>query len=354
MTPLFLLRWSLRDLRDKWLQVAAIALVIAIGTGLYSALSGTATWRYESNDASFAATGMYDLRVRSTEGLDTEQGRMLAVLDSLADPTIVAHAEERLVFDTQVDASTANRSILVPGRIVGLDVSAGGPQLTSVAVADGSGRTLERADDARSVAVLERNFADYYDLRSGDTVRLGGGTTLDIVGIGMAPEYFFITTEEGGFFAQANFSALFTSLAAAQQIAGRDGRVNDLVLTLNDGADIAAARSDLQHAFDSSDTGLGATVMTRQDEDAYRILYDDIESDRTFWNVFAGLILAGAAFGASTCPPAWSRHNAASSASAWRSAPHDGSWRCGRCSSASRSPWQASSSGSPSVSSPSN
>lgn len=298
MTPLFLLRWSIRDLRDKWLQVAAIALVIAIGTGLYSALSGTATWRYESNDASFAATGMYDLRVKSTEGLDTEQGRMLAVVDSLADPSLVAHAEERLVFDTQVDASTATRSILVPGRIVGLDVSAGGPQLTSVAVADGSGRTLERADDALSVAVLERNFAGYYDLRSGDTVRLGGGTTLDIVGIGMAPEYFFITTEEGGFFAEANFSALFTSLATAQQIAGRDGQVNDLVVDLRNDADIEAARSELQEAFNSSDTGLGATVMTRQDEDAYRILYDDIEGDRTFWNVFAGLILAGAAFGA--------------------------------------------------------
>jgi putative ABC transport system permease protein len=298
VSPLFLLRWSLRDLRAKWLQVAAIALVIAIGTGLYSALSGTATWRYESNNASFAATGMYDLRVRSTEGLDTGQGTMLAVLDSLPDPAVVAHAEERLVFDTQVDASTADRSILVPGRIVGLDVSAGGPLLTSVAVPDDSGRTLEQADDSRPVAVLERNFADYYDLPPGSTVRLGGGTTLDIVGVGMSPEYFFITTEEGGFFAEANFAALFTSLAAAQQIAGRDGRVNDLVLTLNDGADIAAARSDLQHAFDSSDTGLGATVMTSQDEDAYRILYDDIESDRTFWNVFAGLILAGAAFGA--------------------------------------------------------
>ena len=34
MGPLFLLRWSARDLRRRWLQVAAIALVIAIGTGV--------------------------------------------------------------------------------------------------------------------------------------------------------------------------------------------------------------------------------------------------------------------------------------------------------------------------------
>ena len=47
-----------------------------------------------------------------------------------------------------------------------------------------------------------------------------------------------------------------------------------------------------------SDSGLAVTVMERSDEDAYRLLYDDIDSDQKFWNVFALLILAGAAFGA--------------------------------------------------------
>ncbi|MFZ2173015.1 MAG: hypothetical protein WAW17_03060, partial [Rhodococcus sp. (in: high G+C Gram-positive bacteria)] len=167
MSPLFLLRWSLRDLRRKWVQVLAIALVIAIGTGLYAALSGSAQWRYDSNDASFAATGMYDLRVKSTQGLDARQGEMLAVLGSLADPSVVTAAEERLIVDVQVDASTEDESIRVPGRVVGLDVSAGGPALTSVAVADGDGRTLTAADDGRPVAVLEYNFADYYGLSPG-------------------------------------------------------------------------------------------------------------------------------------------------------------------------------------------
>ena len=303
MSPLFLLRWSLRDLRRRWLQVAAIAMVIAIGTGMYSALSGSATWRYESNDASFALTGMYDLRVRSTEGLDTEQGSMLAVLASLSDPTIVARAEERMVVDTQVDASTSDEStdgesIRVPGRIVGLDVSAGGPELTSVAVASSSGRTLTGSDDGRRVVVLERNFAEYYGLPPDGEVRLGGDVVLDVIGIGMGPEYFFITTEDGGFFAQANFAALFTSLTTAQEIAQRPGRVNDLVLTLRDGADIGAVRSELQEAFDASATGLGVRVMAKADERAYQVLYDDIESDRRFWSVFAALILVGATFGA--------------------------------------------------------
>ena len=36
MRPLFLLRWSARDLRRRWLQVVAIALIIAVGTGVYA------------------------------------------------------------------------------------------------------------------------------------------------------------------------------------------------------------------------------------------------------------------------------------------------------------------------------
>ncbi len=41
------LRWSWRDLRARWLQVAAIALIIAIGSGTYSGLTSVSAWRYD-------------------------------------------------------------------------------------------------------------------------------------------------------------------------------------------------------------------------------------------------------------------------------------------------------------------
>ena len=294
MGPLFLLRWSARDLRRRWLQVAAIALVIAIGTGVYSALGSTATWRRESNDASFAALGMYDLRVKSAEGVDAPTGAMLAALDRVP-AGMVDHAEERLIAPTQVDASTADRTALVPGRVVGVDVGAGGLPLNEVWVDEGDGRTLTAADAGAPTVVLERKFADQYDLPPAGSVRVGG-TTARYVGTGMSPEYFFVVTEDGGFFAEANFAVVFTSLETAQQLTGRAGRVNDLVLRLSEGVDTREARRAVTDAFD--DTGLAITVMERRDEDAYRILYDDIESDQKFWNVFAALVLAGATFGA--------------------------------------------------------
>ena len=73
--------------------------------------------------------------------------------------------------------------------------------------------------------------------------------------------------------------------------------MNDLVIRLRPGTDVDATKAQLvEQAF--SDSGLAVTVMERSDEDAYRLLYDDIDSDQKFWNVFALLIVAGAAFGA--------------------------------------------------------
>lgn len=298
MSLLFTLRWAARDLRRRWVQVLAIALIIAIGTGVYAGLGSTAEWRRQSNDESFAMLHMYDLRVTTAEGVDAPAGQMAAVLAALPDPLIVAAAEERFIADTQVDASTADQSILVPGRLVGMDLSSGGPHVNAVYVAPGDGRSLTESDSGQPVMLVEQNFADFYGLSPERTLRVAGDQEVTSVGTALGPEYFMVMTEEGGFFAEANFAVLFTSLETAQQLAGRPGRVNDLVLELSPGVDPEAAARDIQKTFAESGAGLGVTVMQTQDEDAYRVLYDDIESDRQFWNLFAVLILAGAAFGA--------------------------------------------------------
>lgn len=295
MRPLFLLRWSARDLRRRWLQVAAIALIIGVGTGVYAALGSTATWRRESNDASFEALNMYDLRVKAAEGLDAAEGTMRAALGRLDDPQVVVAAEERLVVPTQVDASTESKTILVPGRLIGVDVAGGGPRINTVWVPPGDGRTLSAADVSGRTVVLERNFAAFYDLPSTGSLRVAG-TEVQYVGQGLSPEYFFVVTDDGSFFAEANFAAVFAPLGTAQTIAGQPGRVNDMVIRLRPGADVDATKAQVLLAF--ADSGLAVTVMERADEDAYRLLYADIASDQKFWNVFALLIVAGAAFGA--------------------------------------------------------
>jgi hypothetical protein len=80
----FWLRWAWRDLRQRWLQVLAIALIIALGTGMFAGLGGQETWRIASMDASYGALRMYDLRLSLTPGSFACRGRGAAAFADVA------------------------------------------------------------------------------------------------------------------------------------------------------------------------------------------------------------------------------------------------------------------------------
>ena len=113
-----LLRWTWRDLRARWLQVAAIALIIAIGSGTYSGLTQRVGVAPDSYDASYAALNMYDLRVDLAEGSTVRAARLLRVLGGAVGHDL-DEVEARLDAPVQVDASTADETILVPGTLSG-------------------------------------------------------------------------------------------------------------------------------------------------------------------------------------------------------------------------------------------
>ena len=68
------IRWIARDLRQRWLLITSIALVLALGTGTYAALLGTSTWRTLSNDASFEQQRMHDLEISLAPGTTVPTG----------------------------------------------------------------------------------------------------------------------------------------------------------------------------------------------------------------------------------------------------------------------------------------
>ncbi|GAB4336914.1 MAG: hypothetical protein Kow0010_24940 [Dehalococcoidia bacterium] len=287
------LRWSWRDLRARWVQVAAIALVIALGTGTFAGLSSTTEWREMSADASYDALNMYDLRVRTAEGAPVPQGAILAAVDAIPSAAEIADAEERLILPVQVDASTVDEAILVPGMLYGLGVAGEGPRINGLHVREGRGLT---GDDAGAPTVLlEANFAGHYDLPPEGTVRISGGASLAYVGHAFTPEYFIVTTERGGFLAEANFAALFGTLETVQSLAGLPGMVNDAVITIAPAADRNAIQEQLLAALRERLPDTGFTVSLTADDPAYRLIYEDIDGDRRVQRVFAILILAGAA-----------------------------------------------------------
>ncbi|MET0524501.1 MAG: ABC transporter permease [Nocardioides sp.] len=287
-------RWSWRDLRRRWTAVAAIAAVIALGTGTYAGLLSTSAWRTQSNDASFALLDVHDLRAALPSGSTTSEGHLLEIAAGLPHAGDVLGARERLVLPTQVAGPDG---LLVPGELVGTDTRAG-PGVDGVHI--DAGRALTPANDGARSVVADLAFADANDLALGTELTVSGGAELEVVGRGQSPEYFILTGGQGGlpFLTQKAYAVLFTSLHTVQEVTGTPGQVNDIVLTIRPGADRDLLRRELEQALATGQQPLAADVTTRDEIDAYRVLYDDIEGDQQLWRVIALLVLLGAAFAA--------------------------------------------------------
>jgi len=288
------LRWSGRDLRKRWVQVVALAFVIALGVGTWSGLGGTSRWRQTSNDRSLALLAVHDLRVALAEGSFVAEGALARAMQPLLDDGSLTVIEERLVVNTQVDASTGSRTILAPGQLVGVDTSSGGPHIDRFEVRAGSGL-------ADGTVVLDYHFARERGLAPSGEVALSGGLRVAYSGQVLTPDRFVVVSNRGGFFAGNWFAVVYASLDTAQQASNHVDQVNEAVLRVAHpevtGA-LDAVVPRLQRALDDAFPQTGASVVPFTDEPVYRMLYEDIKSDQRFYNVFAGLIFAGAIFGA--------------------------------------------------------
>lgn len=273
--------------------MTTLALVIALATGVSAGLGSMEEWRVRSNDASFALLGMHDLRVSLAAGSSVPQGELAAAARAIRHGGLIAGKQERLSVPTQVDASGAGRTLLVPGRIVGVPLA--GARSGIDTRFPQRGRDLLPADAGRAVAVVEGNFADHHALPIPTEVRIAGGERVHVVGQVLQPEQFLVT-RDGTVGAEAGYAVLYAPLATVQSLAAAPRRVNELVLTLAPGADPAIAAAELRRSFAERLPDVGVTLTRRADEDAHRVLYEDARSDQRLVDVFAWLLLAGAAF----------------------------------------------------------
>jgi putative ABC transport system permease protein len=174
MSPLALwVQWSWRDLRARWPQVFALALVIALGTGTYAALMSTSAWRTRSNDASFALLNVHDLRVALAPGSTVPEGSLLGLVRWLPHAAEVAGARERLIVPTQV---AGPKGVLAPGELVGTGPGTG-PAVDGVHVT--AGRGLATAGGASAggglpTVALDRAFAQQNDLPATGLLHVAG------------------------------------------------------------------------------------------------------------------------------------------------------------------------------------
>jgi len=289
------LEWSARDLRARWVVVAAIAMLIASGTGVYASLTSLLPWQTRSYDANFAALHTHDVGVALAADDYVRAGTLLRVAGSIGETKAIAAAKEELIVPTEVAVSAPGESIVVPGRIVGAPLAAADRVDT---IATRRGRPLTSADSQRQVALLEYDFASDHHLRSSGVVQVAGGARIAYVGLGQSPEDFVVFSNDGLADAFASFAVLYTPLAAAQRISDHRGQVNELVLTVRPGASVTRVRTELARALARELPTAAPVVSTRADIAADRMLYADAHGEQRMYNVFGLLLLGGAAFAA--------------------------------------------------------
>ncbi len=289
-----LLRWSWRDLRKYWVKVIAIALVIGIGTGAYAGMTSLTNWRRDSNNASVDLLNMYDMRFELAGDSFVSRGDLEAAVSGIPSAGSITAAEERLVRPIQVDASTDSATILVPGLMVGRELADGGPTVNAWHIEDGG--ALAATDSGEPKALLEYSFLQHNDLPATGDIIVSGGQTLTYVGGATTPEFFMVVPENTTSFAQGTYAGVFTSLETAQGLAGAGDVVNDLVVTVIDGADRGVITDEIEDAIGA--LGVGVDVTMKEDDPAYRLLFEDVENDAENMTVFAVLIFGGAVLGA--------------------------------------------------------
>jgi putative ABC transport system permease protein len=90
---------------------------------------------------------------------------------------------------------------------------------------------------------------------------------------------------------------LFAPIALARAVTNTPTRqVNDVVVTARPGVDAAQLASDLDQALAVRLPDVALTATARHDDPSVRALFDEIGSEQQLFDVFALLILAGAAF----------------------------------------------------------
>ena len=290
----FWLRWSARDLRDRWLLVCAISMTIALGTGMFAALQSMGSWRSDASTQSLALLAAHDVRLYLAAGSFAAPDRLRAVALGIPHASSIVGMEEELVVSTRVDASTGGQTIVVPGQVVG--IVAGDPSVDRLDIR--TGRALSAADDGQPIAELEYHFANHYGLPSNGTVTVGDGNKLSVVGQALSPDFLLVISPAGDFMAEANYAVVFVPLATAGQIAGHPGMANELVLRLSDPSLAPVVRDELEAAATAQMPDLGPAAIAAGDETVRRWLDRDSQNDESFFALFAFLMLGGATFAA--------------------------------------------------------
>jgi putative ABC transport system permease protein len=218
-----------RDLQHRRAQVVAVSLTVFVGITVFVLAAGMASNLANSYDLTYDRTAFADVWVT---GGPPDMAEILEGFEA------VERIEQRTLADVGVQFT--DRPITT--RIVGFGADT---TLNSLVITSGAGID----PDGRGV-VIEQHTADHFDLGPGDDVSIVGVGRVEIVGVGVSPEWLWIAPNQQELLVDPDeFGVLFApetlaALAAPGEtqlvvgVAGHDKKAIDAIATtaINEGA----------------------------------------------------------------------------------------------------------------------
>jgi len=273
---------ALRDILARRYQFGALMIIVGLGIAVYVCLAVAFGNVGRSYDRTYRETHFADFTVRF-------EGAPASVVDEVRGLANVDAVEGRQVIDTGLVAPGGR---LVQARLIGVPADRR-PSVNDVVL--DSGRYLQPGDTSAVLPV--RAFADFYGLKSGDSLQVytaGGLQSLSVVGIVSSPEYLILAESKQDLLASPRrFGVFFLSEAYLERLFGREGQINEVGVVVGD----EGHREETISAVTNVLEPYGVKVTTRSEDQPSKAGTElDLQGAQEFATLLPALILIVSAF----------------------------------------------------------
>lgn len=281
LTPLDLK--LLRDLGRMKGQVLAVALVMACGLAMMIMTRSLILTLEGTRDAYYQSYRMADL-------FGQLKRAPLSLRDRIAEIPGIAALEARVVLDAVLDLPGV--TVTCTGHLVSLPEDGSPPVLNQVFLRSGR---MPRPD-ARREAIASEAFAEAHGLRPGDSVSAiinGRRDLLEIVGIGLSPEFVFEARAGETLPDNKRFGVFWMNYRSLATAYNMDGAFNDFCVDLSPETEPGPVIAELDRLLSSYGAG-GA--FTRRDHGSASRLEDELRVLHALAFIYPIVFLSVAAF----------------------------------------------------------
>jgi putative ABC transport system permease protein len=193
----------------------------------------------------------------------------------------VTRAEGRLIFDARVETSPGVRATV---RVVSYPVD---HRINDLYIISGS---LPDPEGGVGLALLKQ-YADTNNLAPGDPITLfvqGEPVRATVTGVVESPEFVYAIKDARDMFPDfERFGIAFMPLGTAQNLLGMEGRINNLVATVDDEAKAA----DLRKSIEEDWSDLGMRVTERENQLSHAVTTEELNSIEQFSTLLPAMFL---------------------------------------------------------------